>query len=341
MHDVVRVINLVKYYPKHKKPAVNDLTFGVRPGECFGLLGVNGAGKTTTFNMLTTAIHPTSGSIQIAGCDITGNAGLFSHNLIGYCPQYDALLPYLTGYETLQLFARIHGYPEKVIPGLANRLIDRLSLRPHALKPAHTYSGGNLRKLSTGVATIGQPQVLLLDEPTSGMDPGAKRCLWEIIKSLQQDGCSVVLTTHSMEECEALCNRLAIMMDGQFQCFGTVPHLKQRFGEGYIIEVDLCHEESNPLDLFPQNSQIHVLDAVGKKCNFEARGDVSLSSIFKHLLDLRSTGKISTFGVRQVSLDTVFVNFVRNYEKEKDEEDVDVVLKENEALGKDLNYVEF
>nr|CDS31148.1 ATP binding cassette sub family A [Hymenolepis microstoma] len=343
MRDVVRVINLVKYYPKKKKPAVNDLTFGVRSGECFGLLGVNGAGKTTTFNMLTTAIHPTSGSIQIGDYDVSENASLSAHNLIGYCPQFDALLPYLTAYETLQLFARIHGYPEKVIPGLANSIIDRLSLGPYALKPAHTYSGGNLRKLSTAVATIGQPQVLLLDEPTSGMDPGAKRCLWGIIKSLQQDGCSVVLTSHSMEECEALCNRLAIMMDGQFQCFGTVPHLKQRFGGGYIIEVDLCHEESNPLDLFPQNSQINVLDAVGKKCNFEARGEVSLSSIFKHLLALRSSGKITTFGVRQVSLDTVFVNFVRNYEKEKnkEKEDVDDVLKENEAPRKDLEYVEF
>ncbi|VDM35759.1 unnamed protein product [Hydatigera taeniaeformis] len=323
MQDVVRAINLTKCYPKKAKPAVNQLTFGVRPGECFGLLGVNGAGKTTTFNMLTTTIHPTSGTILIGDCNITEKSGLSSHDLIGYCPQFDALLSNLTGFETLQLFARIHGYPERVISTLANRLIDRMSLSPHANKPVHTYSGGNLRKLSTAVATVGNPQVLLLDEPTSGMDPGAKRCLWEVIKSLQKAGCSVVLTTHSMEECEALCNRLAIMMDGQFQCFGTVPHLKQRFGEGYILEVDLRVDEPNPQRLFPPPTSITLTDAVGKKCNFEAHGEVRLSKIFRQLLDLRSAGKITTFAVRQVSLDSVFVNFVRSYENAKEDGDFD------------------
>nr|CDS20850.1 ATP binding cassette sub family A [Echinococcus granulosus] len=323
MQDVVRAINLTKCYPKKVKPAVNELTFGVRPGECFGLLGVNGAGKTTTFNMLTTTIHPTSGTILIGDCNITEKSGLSSYNLIGYCPQFDALLPHLTGFETLQLFARIHGYPERVIPTLADRLIDRMSLRPHAYKPVHTYSGGNLRKLSTAVATVGNPQVLLLDEPTSGMDPGAKRCLWKVIKSLQKEGCSVVLTTHSMEECEALCNRLAIMMDGQFQCFGTVAHLKQRFGEGYILEVDLGVDEPNPQKFFPSSDAITLTDAVGKKCNFEAHGEVCLSKIFKKLLALRSAGKITTFAVRQVSLDSVFVNFVRSYENERGDGDYD------------------
>ncbi|KAM7538820.1 hypothetical protein Aperf_G00000051094 [Anoplocephala perfoliata] len=329
MHDVVRVFNLTKFYPKKKTPAVSNLTFGVRSGECFGLLGVNGAGKTTTFSMLTTTIHPTSGTIQIGDCDITENSEMTSHNLIGYCPQFDALLTTLTGFETLQLFARIHGYPEKVIPSLANYLIDRLSLQPHAHRPAHTYSGGNLRKLSTAVATVGQPQVLLLDEPTAGMDPGAKRCLWEVIKSLQQEGCSVVLTSHSMEECEVLCNRLAIMMDGQFQCFGTVAHLKQRFGEGYIIEVDLSYEEPHPQTLFPSNSKITMKEVVGKKCNFEARGEVKLSSIFHRLLALHDAGKIDAFAVRQASLDSVFVNFVRYYERENGE-DSELSEEENE-----------
>ena len=319
MQDVVRVMNLTKCYPKKTKPAVNNLTFGVRPGECFGLLGVNGAGKTTTFNMLTTTIRPTKGTILIGNSDITEKSRLRSHDLIGYCPQFDALLSHLTGYETLELFARIHGYPENVIPGLANQLIDRMSLRPHANKAVHTYSGGNLRKLSTAVATVGRPQVLLLDEPTSGMDPGAKRYLWEVIKSLQQSGCSVVLTTHSMEECEALCNRLAIMMDGQFQCFGTVAHLKQRFGEGYILEVEFAYDEPNPQKIFPPETGIRLTDAVGKKCNYEARGEVCLSKIFRTLLQLRSAGKIVTYAVRQVSLDSVFVNFVRSYESEKGE----------------------
>nr|VZI36429.1 unnamed protein product [Spirometra erinaceieuropaei] len=318
-NDIIRVKGVTKRYPRKKLPAVDDLTFGVRPGECFGLLGVNGAGKTTTFNMLTTSIKPDRGEIWINGCNLATEARK-AHTQIGYCPQFDALHPHLTGYETLQFYARIRGFPEAEIKPIVDALIDHMSLRPHAEKKASAYSGGNLRKLSTAVAILGNPRVLLLDEPTSGMDPGAKRYLWDVLKSLLRDNCSIVLTSHSMEECEALCNRVGIMVAGQFQCFGTVPRLKERFGEGYIVEVDVrapAERVTESLCVALGEENVHLTESVGQRLTFQASTQVPLAALFKQLVAVRNAGEVNTFAVRQASLDSVFVNFVRKQTEAK------------------------
>nr|VZI00636.1 unnamed protein product [Spirometra erinaceieuropaei] len=318
-NDIIRMKGVTKRYPRKKLPAVDDLTFGVRPGECFGLLGVNGAGKTTTFNMLTTSIKPDRGEIWINGCNLETEARK-AHTQIGYCPQFDALHPHLTGYETLQFYARIRGFPENEIKPIVDALIDHMSLRPHAEKRASAYSGGNLRKLSTAVAILGNPRVLLLDEPTSGMDPGAKRYLWDVLKSLLRDNCSIVLTSHSMEECEALCNRVGIMVAGQFQCFGTVPRLKERFGEGYIVEVDVrapAERVTESLRVALGEENVHLTESVGQRLTFQASTQVPLAALFKQLVAVRNTGEVKTFAVRQASLDSVFVNFVRKQTEAK------------------------
>nr|VZI36423.1 unnamed protein product [Spirometra erinaceieuropaei] len=311
--DIIRVKGVTKCYPRKKLPAVDNLTFGVRPGECFGLLGVNGAGKTTTFNMLTTSIKPDRGEIWVNGYNLKTDAHK-AHAQIGYCPQFDALHSHLTGYETLLLYARIRGFPENDIKPIVDALIDRMSLRPHANKKASAYSGGNLRKLSTAVAILGNPRVLLLDEPTSGMDPGAKRYLWGVLKSLLRDNCSIVLTSHSMEECEALCNRVGIMVAGQFQCFGTVPRLKERFGEGYIVEVDVrapAERVTESLRVALGEENVHLTESVGQRLTFQTSMQVPLAALFKHLVAERNAGEVNTFAVRQASLDSVFINFIR------------------------------
>ncbi|VDL98055.1 unnamed protein product [Schistocephalus solidus] len=316
--DIVRVQGLTKFFPPKKIPTVRNLTFGVRPGECFGLLGVNGAGKTTTFNMLTANTCPDQGEIWINGHNLL-NETCWAYNELGYCPQFDALHSQLTGFETLQFYARIRGFPDHSIQRSVDRLIDSLSLRPHAHKLVSSYSGGNLRKLSTAVAILGGPRVLLLDEPTSGMDPGAKRQVWNVLKSLLRDNCSIVLTSHSMEECEALCNRVGIMMAGQFRCFGTVSRLKERFGEGYIIEMDITRKSDSVTREMQAGlgvSTVHLTDSVGQHLTFQITGEITLSAIFRQLSRLHSAGEIKTFAVRQASLDTVFVNFIRQQAKE-------------------------
>ncbi|KAL3172908.1 hypothetical protein MRX96_012652 [Rhipicephalus microplus] len=212
--SILKVVNLTKVYRAGQHPAVNHLCVGVRAGECFGLLGVNGAGKTTTFKMLTGNTEVTEGNAFISSYSIRTQIDLARQN-IGYCPQFDALDPLLTGWEHLEFYARLRGIPEKYVQKVADWGIRKLGLHRYAHRCAGTYSGGNKRKLNTAIALVGDPPLVFLDEPTTGMDPKARRFLWDCILDVVRDGRSVILTSHSMEECEALCSRLAIMLREQ------------------------------------------------------------------------------------------------------------------------------
>lgn len=147
---------------------------------------------------------------------------------MGYCPQSDAIFELLTGREHLELFARLRGVREAKVAQTVSLGLAHLGLQQYADWPAGTYSVGNKRKLATAVALVGDPPVVFLDEPTTGMEPGARRFLWNNLLAMVQEGRSVVLTSHSMEECEALCTRLAIMVNGWFCCLGSPQHLKGR-----------------------------------------------------------------------------------------------------------------
>uniref|UniRef100_A0A669QFQ1 ATP binding cassette subfamily A member 12 n=1 Tax=Phasianus colchicus TaxID=9054 RepID=A0A669QFQ1_PHACC len=227
--DVVLLQNLTKIYhlPHKRIVAVKNISLGIPAGECFGLLGVNGAGKTTIFKMLTGDIGASSGRLR-------------AHwSLFGYCPQEDALDDLLTVEEHMYYYARLHGIPEREIKGIVLQLLHRLNLTAYKDRVTSMCSYGTNRKLSTALALIGNPSILLLDEPSSGMDPNAKRHLWKIISEEVQNKCSVILTSHSMEECEALCTRLAIMVNGSFQCIGSLQHIKSRFGRGFTVKMHL------------------------------------------------------------------------------------------------------
>ncbi|CAF4800489.1 unnamed protein product [Rotaria magnacalcarata] len=231
METDVLVLNKISKLYGWRFHAVDQLSVGVKRRECFGLLGVNGAGKTTTFKMITGDETIDQGSIVIDGIDISGNLRLAQRRM-GYCPQFDALIDLLTGEETLYMFARLRGVQEHQIPQIATALIELMNLRKHANKPVYAYSGGNKRKLSAAVALIGDPSIVFLDEPTTGMDPKARRHFWNAIAQFRDHGKPIILTSHSMEECEALCTRLAIMVNGKFKCLGSIQHLKSKFGEG-------------------------------------------------------------------------------------------------------------
>jgi len=229
-NDMVKIENLTKVYKSRKIGrilAVDRLCLGVRPGECFGLLGVNGAGKTSTFKMLTGDESTTGGEAFVNGHSVLKEL-LQVQQSLGYCPQFDALFDELTAREHLQLYTRLRGVPWKDEARVVKWALEKLELSKYADKPAGTYSGGNKRKLSTAIALIGYPAFIFLDEPTTGMDPKARRFLWNLILDLIKTGRSVVLTSHSMEECEALCTRLAIMVNGRLRCLGSIQHLKNR-----------------------------------------------------------------------------------------------------------------
>ncbi|XP_058083562.1 ABC transporter A family member 1 isoform X2 [Magnolia sinica] len=262
---IIYLRNLRKVYPggvNHpSKVAVQSLTFSVQEGECFGFLGTNGAGKTTTLSMLTGEDCPSDGTAYIFGSDICLNPRAARQH-IGYCPQFDALLEFLTVQEHLELYARIKGVPEMRMRDVVEEKLMEFDLWKHANKPSYSLSGGNKRKLSVAIAMIGDPPIVILDEPSTGMDPIAKRFMWEVIARLstRQGKTAVILTTHSMNEAQALCTRIGIMVAGRLRCIGSPQHLKRRFGNHLELEVKPTEVSCTELDKLCRRIQETLFD---------------------------------------------------------------------------------
>ncbi|KAF6155278.1 hypothetical protein GIB67_019804 [Kingdonia uniflora] len=257
--------SLRKVYPgrrnQNPKVAVNSLTFAVQEGECFGFLGTNGAGKTTTLSMLSGEECPTDGTAYIFGKDIRSNPEAVRRH-IGYCPQFDALFELLTVQEHLELYARIKGVPENRIKNVVEEKMVEFDLWGYSNKPSYSLSGGNKRKLSVAIAMIGDPPIVILDEPSTGMDPIAKRFMWEVISRLSTrlGKTAVILTTHSMNEAQALCTRIGIMVGGGLRCIGSPQHLKSRFGNHLELELKPTEVSSVELDKLCRRIQEMLFD---------------------------------------------------------------------------------
>ncbi|PIC45196.1 hypothetical protein B9Z55_005297 [Caenorhabditis nigoni] len=212
--------------------AVNGLTVTVKEKECFGLLGQNGAGKTTSFDMLTGLSIPSGGTATIAGENIT------SRIQIGYCPQFDTLLGQFSGRQCLRIIAQLQGYSncEDVI----EMVLICIGMTDHADKKIQHCSGGQKRKISVGIALMSRSPCVMLDEPTAGIDPRARREIWDILHNMREKGnSSIVLTSHSMDECEALCTRIGILREGDMIAVGSSQELKSRFGNFYLMTMVL------------------------------------------------------------------------------------------------------
>uniref|UniRef100_A0A8C1ZLD1 P-type phospholipid transporter n=1 Tax=Cyprinus carpio TaxID=7962 RepID=A0A8C1ZLD1_CYPCA len=307
--DVLILKDLSKVYKAGRKPAVNRLCLGIPRGECFGLLGVNGAGKTSTFRMLTSDTRITYGEAFLSNHSVLTEVEKV-HQLMGYCPQFDAISDLLTGREHLEFYARLRGVPEAHVAKVAQWGVQKLGLSQYAEREAGGYSGGNKRKLSTAISLIGAAPVIFLDEPTTGMDPKAKRFLWNCILSVIKEGRSVVLTSHSMEECEALCTRMAIMVNGRFQCLGSVQHLKNRFGDGYtiILRLSTPFTEPCPVDTFIQNSfpGIQLKERHQNVLQYQLPSQAcSLACVFELLSNNYKELGIVDYSVSQTTLDQV------------------------------------
>uniref|UniRef100_A0A1I7S9I1 ABC transporter domain-containing protein n=1 Tax=Bursaphelenchus xylophilus TaxID=6326 RepID=A0A1I7S9I1_BURXY len=224
------VRSLFKFYSE-SKCAVQDLTFGMAPNECFGLLGVNGAGKTTTFDMLTNQIYPSSGTATILGIPIQQTPP------IGYCPQFDALSGSLTGRETLQLLGRLNGFEN--VDERVRLVLECVMMEEKADKLVKTYSGGQKRRISIACCLMSGSKFLVLDEPTAGVDPATRRHIWDLLIAMRNQNKAILLTTHSMEECEALCTRIGFLRAGRLRGIGSSQHLKSRYGNSYILTLIL------------------------------------------------------------------------------------------------------
>lgn len=226
--------NLISGQPDHI--AVNDLSFDLFQNQITVLLGHNGAGKTTTINMLIGMIPPTSGTAYMPnGFSITEDMAKIRQKL-GVCPQHDILFPELTVLQHLQIFAAFKGVSSSNVLNEANNIIKEIGLKEKSNMKSSTLSGGQKRKLSLGIALIGDSKVVILDEPTSGMDPFSRRSTWNIIQRNKKNRV-ILLTTHFMDEADLLGDRIAIMAYGQLQCMGSSMFLKKQFGVGYLLTV--------------------------------------------------------------------------------------------------------
>jgi len=308
---------------------VRGISLGVRPGECFGLLGPNGAGKTTTLGCLTGEIRPpTQGEVFIAGHDATGAGAAAAYRHLGYCPQVDPLIPQLSGLAQLAFFCRLKGVPAAAAQTEAARVLHRLGFSPEdGAKRADTYSGGMKRKLSLGIALVGGSSILFLDEPSAAVDAAAKRHLWRVIKRRAAEQ-TVVITTHSMEEAEALCDRLAIQVRGELRCLGSPIHIKGRYGSGYQLEVhfeqlggaDDQGREKRVTEFIRQelSGGAELLESHSGRVVYQLpslhKGGPTLGRVFIVLQASRRELGIAEYTLTQPSLEQVFLRFAKEQE---------------------------
>ncbi|KAJ3025883.1 UNVERIFIED_CONTAM: hypothetical protein HDU68_006532, partial [Siphonaria sp. JEL0065] len=232
-NEALRVVHLRKEFDGGKKVAVKDMTVSFKFGETFGLLGPNGAGKTTALSMITGLLKRTSGDIVISGKSIRHDQTA-KKSQIGVTPQFDTVWPTMTVEEHLIFYCRLRGVSRRDMPGMVRSIAESIELDGDPFKkPASDLSGGMKRRLSIGIAMTGNPKILVLDEPTTGLDPETRRQIWEVVDKVRCGGEKCVLiTTHSMDEADALCTRIGIVCDGGIRVLGSQMSLKKKFAEG-------------------------------------------------------------------------------------------------------------
>ena len=265
---------------KHEIVALDGISLEVAPGEIFGLLGPNGAGKSTTVGVLTTRVRPTSGTAWVGPHDVWQER-VPVKRLIGVVPQRPNLDFALTAREILTFHGAYFGIPAAARTRKAQTLLDRFELTDRADQLLFGFSGGMLQRLSIARAMMHDPSVLFLDEPSAGLDPQTRLLLWEIVREYNAAGRTVLLTTHNMEEADALCHRVAIVDHGRTIALGTPQELKDSIPGGYVIQIQFEHDTGGFLDLLralPGVTEVRTLSG-GRADVYADRGGPLIPSI--------------------------------------------------------------
>ena len=226
--------------------AVDDLTLDVPQGVCFGLLGPNGAGKTTTLRMIYGVARPTRGHVRVFGMDVSRNVRAVRQRL-GVTLQHNVLVEPLSPRENLMVFGRYHLLGEAELAQRVEELLDFMELRSHADAPVSTLSGGYQRRLAVALSLVNRPDLLILDEPTTGLDPGVRLALWSRVRELRRNGATILLTTHYMDEAQRLCDHVAIMSAGKVITQGAPQDLILRYLARETVEIEATPEEEYAL----------------------------------------------------------------------------------------------
>ncbi len=302
MGDAVEVEDLVKTYGKTR--ALDGVTLQVPEGRVLGLLGPNGAGKTTTVRVLTTLLRPDSGRARVLGIDVLREPDKL-RRIIGVAGQYAAVDELLTGRENLVLVGKLYHLPKADITRRADELLERFELTDAASRVVKGYSGGMRRRLDLAASLVNRPQVLFLDEPTTGLDPRSRLRLWEVIEDLVRDGTTLLLTTQYLEEADRLADRIAVIDTGKVIAEGTSDELKDKVG-GSVVVV-------RPADAADGDRAFTALSVLGEPVRgtggdltLQATTGVALVTEAARVLEEAGVG-VSELALRRPTLDDVFL----------------------------------
>ncbi|EAR89872.2 ABC transporter family protein (macronuclear) [Tetrahymena thermophila SB210] len=319
--DPIKCDQIYKVYPSSPANicAVRGTTFGVEKGQIFGLLGPNGAGKTTTFGMITANIAKTRGQIYLNNKNINESSSIYFDN-IGVCPQNNCLWEYLKAKEHLNVFGRVKGLSGKDLKEVVGYYLKYMQLSHYKVQSSK-LSGGNKRKLCVANCLIASPSLQFYDEPSTGLDPIAKRYLWKCLKDiLQKKESSIVLTTHSLQEAEDLCDKVGIQVNGKFKCLDNLQILKSRKGQGYKIIVNLIdvpqknQDQINRLikQQYPDAEILNQQDikSYDERIVYKVPSQHFLfSKSFFFLQNLKHNKIIEDFSITQASLEDIFIQY--------------------------------
>jgi ABC-2 type transport system ATP-binding protein len=309
MENAIRCAGLTKTYDG-KVEAVRGLDLAIETGECFGLLGPNGAGKTTTIEILEGLLQPTSGLVEILGMTWQGHERELREQL-GISLQETRLTEKLTVRETLHLFASFYRHPTPIV-----EVLDELSLNEKADSMVGKLSGGQKQRLAVATALVGNPKILFLDEPTTGLDPQSRRQLWEIVRQFQKRRGTVLLTTHYMDEAERLCDRLAIIDQGKIIAEGTPEELIAGLSGHHVVEFSMAGGNGSGNELWARLPGVQsVRNEDGLFC---LQVDEPHHTIPALLSAVQQKGaQLAHLTTRQASLEDVFVTLTGRHLREE------------------------
>jgi ABC-2 type transport system ATP-binding protein len=304
---IIRTTDLVKVYPETDFRAVDELSLTVQPGEIFGLLGPNGAGKTTTVGVLTTRVIPTSGSAWVAGIDVVAHPAL-AKQLLGVVSQQNTLDRQLNVWENLYFHGRLFGIGAKESRQIATELLEKFQLAKWANASVYALSGGMAQRLMVARSIFHRPAVLFLDEPTAGLDPQSRLALWDILRELNREGQTILLTTHYMEEADQLCGRVAIMDHGKVLALDTPAQLKQGVGADTIVTIK-SSGDSGALATALTDNVVGVTNSRAIEGGVELHVQAGERLVPRIVTAAEGAGfPVVDLSVAEPSLETVFIN---------------------------------
>ena len=303
---IVEIEGLRKVYDgKQRVVAVDGIDLSVQPGELYGLLGPNGAGKTTTISICTTRALPTAGRVRIAGVDVVGAPALARRG-IGVVPQYNTLDRACTIYENIHFHCLYFGFSRTEAKQRTNQLLAQFHLTERADAYPAQLSGGLAQRVQIARAIAHRPKVLFLDEPSAGLDPQSRIAMWDAVRGLREEGITVVLTTHYMEEADELCDRVAIIDHGKILVEDTPAALKNSVGAQRVYELDLRSHQNVPLlvEQLQRLSGIASVETTTEGVRILAEGTEGLLS---EVVYTASPYGLRDLTITETSLETVFI----------------------------------